>query len=117
MAAQLKADVAKFVTYRAADGGITYWAGASSSDPFLTAFAAGAPSRVRGRPESRAPPPQIAQLTPYLRTQLANPGVAASCKDVACRTALRLAVLDAFSEMGTPRSDLPWRHRSEGKRS
>jgi hypothetical protein len=94
------------------DGGFAAWPEQTSSDPFITAYAAEAiaqASRSFTRAQSLAPLQSdselISRVRGYLQKILADPGQYDFCTQALCKNQVRLSALSALAELGDKRSD------------
>ncbi len=84
------------------DGGFGFYAGATESDPFASAYAAQALAFSNG---TSATAVSHASLKAYLAKTLANPSRYTWCKDPSCMARTRFEMLWALNALGDRRSD------------
>ncbi len=86
------------------DGGFAYFPGETTSDPFVTPYAAQslALAKAAGLPVDSV---MLSRLTTYLQNILANPGQYEPCNRELCKGQVRLDALMALAELGNKRND------------
>lgn len=103
---QSKQAVARLLRLKKGDGGFAAYPGAEKSDPFATAYAAGAIAQAnQSGLEVENFAALQASLKAYLSSVLANPGQYEFCREQRCKNQLRLQALIGLAELGDRRND------------
>ncbi|MCL1473136.1 alpha-2-macroglobulin family protein [Argonema antarcticum] len=96
--------LARLQTLQQPDGGFATWPGQTTSDPFVSPYAAQSLARASAA-GLKVNPTMINRLKTYLKKILADPGQYDFCKEQLCKNQLRLSALMALSEFGENRND------------
>jgi alpha-2-macroglobulin len=88
-----------------ADGGFAVFPGLSTSEPYLTAYAANAIALSAQTFPELVDMTMVDSLKNYLKTTLAEPGKSDFCKEKLCQNQVRLKMLIALAHFGEKRND------------
>ena len=88
-----------------ADGGFAVFPGLSTSEPYLTAYAANAIALSAQTFPELVDMTMVDSLKNYLKTTLAEPGKSDFCKEKLCQNQVRLKMLIALAQFGEKRND------------